>query len=180
MARFGQNGNYRFGFPQQANRALRFILFSIANLDAAATNGVPDVALTVFLHLISGACAMAKNRKALLSTGWYELRFAKGATLDRPGIYEWHIDGVGVYIGKFSAASRPTGAYTRNVENLLNGRPYRPSNPNGFRRIHHELADAFRLGLAVRLTILENPSDLNRRERELIAERGTLNGPRNS
>jgi hypothetical protein len=59
----------------------------------------------------------------------------------------------------------------------VNGLPYRKGKPDGFRRIHIELAQAVRSGRRIELIILENPplADINRRERELIAERGSLN-----
>ena len=87
---------------------------------------------------------------------------------------------MGVYIGKFKRIRRPTREYDLNVERLLDGRPYRKNKPDSFRRVHRELAEARSNGLAVTLTILENPPlhDINRRERELIDERGTLNGNR--
>lgn len=104
---------------------------------------------------------------------------AEGVDTLRPGLYEWHIEGVGRYIGKYKRIRRPTREYWRNVVRLLAGRNYRKGEPDGYRRIHRELAAAFREGRAVTLTILENcpPGEIDRRERELIAERGDLNGP---
>ena len=96
-----------------------------------------------------------------------------------PGLYEWQIEGVGSYIGKYKRISRPLKHYARNIKNLLRGKAYQKGKPSRFRRIHHELADAVRSGKAIRLIILENrsPADINQREQEQIAERGTLNGP---
>ncbi|MGE0684641.1 MAG: hypothetical protein AB7P69_27505 [Candidatus Binatia bacterium] len=100
-----------------------------------------------------------------------------GVDLTRPGIYEWEIEGVGIYIGKYKRISRPQRAYARSVANLLANRPYRKSRQDRFRGIHHALADAVRQKRNVKLTILENPPawKINSRELELIAERGTLN-----
>ena len=89
------------------------------------------------------------------------------------------IEGVGSYIGKYTQIGRPTKAYGRHVTNLLNNRKaYRPSNPNGYRRIHHELHRAHIEGRRITLRILENvdQTEINRRERQLITERGALNG----
>ncbi|TIV95596.1 MAG: hypothetical protein E5V85_20430 [Mesorhizobium sp.] len=115
---------------------------------------------------------------ASLPPNWYSYVLTENVDETRPGIYEWHIDGVGSYVGKYTWISRPKKEYERNVVKLLSGRPYRPKKPGGFRRIHRELLDAHRLGRAITLTILENvdPGLLTLRERELIAERGTLNG----
>ncbi len=111
---------------------------------------------------------------------WYaRFRIEDGATCDRPGIYQWEINGDPgkVYIGKFTSIGRPTRAYAVNVERLIGKRAYRKGKPKQFRRIHHELADAVRRKAAIVLSILENPpyDELNRRERALITERGTLN-----
>lgn len=108
---------------------------------------------------------------------WFTLEVVDGATLDAPGIYEWTIEGGGRYIGKFTRKSRPLRHYHRNVIRLITGHPYRLNKPDGFRLIHRELAKAATAGRDITLTILENPAPTNlvRRERELIKERGTLN-----
>lgn len=115
----------------------------------------------------------------MLFDRWIPLKVADGARWDKPGLYEWKILGVGSYIGQYSHISRPLKHYSRNVRNLLAGKSYRKGNPKGFRRIHHELADAVVAGTTIKLIILENPPrrKINQRERELIAKRGTLNGP---
>jgi hypothetical protein len=115
-----------------------------------------------------------------LPDDWYSLTITKGANRDLPGLYEFKIDGVGSYIGKYTNFSERCKLYRRNVCNLLNKKPYRKGKPDRFRRIHRELAEAVRAGKLIELIILENqpPGDrLNRREGELIMERGTLNGP---
>lgn len=65
-----------------------------------------------------------------------------------PLIYLWEIqDSMGRvvyrYIGKAEkGASRPLKHYKRNVNNLLGCKPYRKNNPDGFRKVHHRLAEA--------------------------------------
>lgn len=120
---------------------------------------------------------MDENSPNLLDANWHKLEIMPNATLDLPGLYEWHIEGVGSYIGKFSKRSRPLRQYAQNVRNLLNDRPYRRNNPDGYRTIHRQLAAAVLTHRLITLTILENPSknDINGRERALIKERGTLN-----
>lgn len=107
---------------------------------------------------------------------------AEGATLDTPGLYTWTIEGVGVYVGKFTRKSRPLREYNKNVRNLISGRPYRKGNVDGFRTIHRELAKALQSQIPIGLTIVENrsPSELNSRERDLIERlsSGGLNGTR--
>ena len=114
-----------------------------------------------------------------LPADWYRYVVATGAREDVPGIYEWRIDGVGIYIGKFKRIRRPTREYGLNVQRILRGQPYRKGKPAQFRHIHRALEEAYRAGLPITLTILENPpvEEINRREAELIQERGTLNGP---
>jgi len=57
---------------------------------------------------------------------------------------------------------------------MFAGLPYRKSKPDGFRLIHHALADAIRKRRTVTLILLENQVskvDRNHREQELIMER---------
>lgn len=80
-------------------------------------------------------------------------------------IYLWEIkDSTGRvlyrYVGKSDVgAKRPLRHYSRNVRNLMNGRPYRRGNPDGFRKVHHELAKAILLGYKVTLSFLCNVPD---------------------
>ena len=123
---------------------------------------------------------MTETKFTPLPADWYRYVVAPGVSEDVPGIYEWHIEGTGSYIGQFGCIRRPRKEYGRNVIRLLNKRPYRAGNPDGFRRIHLELVNAHRTGARITLTILENIPDRierNRRERELIAIRGVLNDP---
>jgi hypothetical protein len=116
----------------------------------------------------------------ILPKDWHHYVVIHGVDVKKPGIYEWQIEGVGSYIGKYSDISRPTKAYGRHVTNLLNNKKaYRRSNPDGYRRIHRELIKAHLEGRRIVLTILENAekANINRREQELIAERvAVLNG----
>ena len=105
---------------------------------------------------------------------WFTEVVATGVNPDRPGIYEWRIEGVGVYIGQYGRARRPRREYARNVERLLARAPYRKGDPEGFREVHQALAKARAEGRTITLTFVENQevkSDRNRRERELIEER---------
>jgi hypothetical protein len=105
---------------------------------------------------------------------WYLRKVADGADSNLPGIYEWKIPGVGVYIGQYTNPRRPWRHYERNVAHLREGSPYRRNKPGKFRAIHRALADAASTGRLVILTFLENhpdKSERNRRERELIEAR---------
>jgi hypothetical protein len=113
-----------------------------------------------------------------LPPDWYEYEVKKGVDTSKPGLYEWEIEEVGSYIGKYKRITRPTKEYPRNINNLLLGRGYRKKKPDGFRRIHRALAEAHIKKRKIKLIILENAQEpeINHRERELIAERGALNG----
>lgn len=115
-----------------------------------------------------------------LSAPWYTLIVPDGVDPDLPGIYQWEIDGVGTYIGKYTRKSRPFREYEANVLKILEGRPYRPRKPDSFRAVHRALWLGHATGRSITLTILENcaPEALLQRETELAKERGTLNGPR--
>jgi hypothetical protein len=110
-----------------------------------------------------------------LQRDWCLYIVNSGVDVKAPGIYEWRIEGGEIYIGKYSHIRRPTRAYRSNVTRLLSGKPYRSGGD--YRRVHHALAKAVQAGKTITLTILENVLDdqINRRERELIGERGTLN-----
>ena len=85
-----------------------------------------------------------------------------GTDPDRPLIYLWEIVGlegevVGRYVGKASrGARRPRTHYTRNVNNILAGRPYRKGKPDEFRKIHRTMAEALKAGCKLRLSFLSN------------------------
>jgi hypothetical protein len=114
-----------------------------------------------------------------LPEDWFEYSLADGVDEGKPGIYQWMIEGVGSYIGKYSHIDRPTKQYGRNVQRRINLKPYRKSNEQGFRRIHEALAEAVNSSLKIHLRILENvePNELNAREQALIRElRPELNG----
>lgn len=99
----------------------------------------------------------------------------------RPLIYLWQIfDGadepIYAYVGKANdGARRPLTHYRRNVTNLLDGRPYRRSKPDGFRLVHRRLADAVRANQRIVLTYLANvgsDEDIFERERHWQREYG--------
>jgi hypothetical protein len=61
------------------------------------------------------------------------------------------------YVGKApNGSTRTWNAYIDNAFKLLNGVPYRPDLPDGFKSIHHALADAAIQGWDVLLRLVEN------------------------
>lgn len=108
---------------------------------------------------------------------WYERMIPETVDLHGPGIYVWEIEGAGIYVGKARRLSRRLRAYPRSVKNIQQHRPYRKSDPDGFREVHRALAAACAEGRKVTLRIAEvcAETDLNVREAYWIGEIGTLN-----
>jgi hypothetical protein len=89
------------------------------------------------------------------------------------GIYEWRIDGVGVYVGQAKRLSSRMRAYPNNVRRILDKLPWRKNSKRDFRCVHHALRAAYEVGTPVTFTVLENcpPQLLNEREQYWIALR---------
>ena len=113
-----------------------------------------------------------------LDEGWYRLVIPEGVDPSLPGIYQWDIDGIGTYVGRYTHSTRPLIEYEANVLKIIDGRPYRPKKPNSFRAVHTALHMGHVSGRQITLTILENCPlhQLDDREKELVKERGSLNG----
>ena len=103
----------------------------------------------------------------------------------RPLIYLWEIiapDGAVRcrYVGKASrGANRPRTQYRRNVNNILQGRPYRKGKPDEFRAIHRKMAQAIQSGESLRLSFICNvdtDENINEIERFWQNHHGAFNG----
>ncbi len=90
-----------------------------------------------------------------------------------PGIYEWRIEGVGVYVGKAKKLKSRVRDYPNNVRKLIAGLPWHGNPAKSYRAIHMALRQAHDDGLSVTVSFLENCSleDLASRERYWIAAR---------
>jgi hypothetical protein len=119
---------------------------------------------------------------------WFEYRVAPGVDDTLPFVYEWHVEGKGSGFGETAnARGRRRGLpfriyeYDWVIANHLQGKPLRPGDPNRkYRTLHDNLAHACRAGREVTVTIIENIADKATREKrddELVAERGVLNRP---
>ncbi len=60
---------------------------------------------------LDSAIVKAEPGSLTLPLDWCTPIVAPGVDLAKPGIYKWEIEGDGVYIGKYSKASRPTREY---------------------------------------------------------------------
>ena len=117
-----------------------------------------------------------------------QMRFEEGASdvdPSRPLIYLWEIvgsDGTVCcrYVGKASGgAHRPRTQYRRNVNNILQGRPYRKGKPDQFRAIHRRMAQAVQAAETLRLTLVCNVApdqNINQLERFWQDHYGAANG----
>ena len=116
------------------------------------------------------------------SGDWWSLNVPVGIQLVNPGIYEWRLEGIGLYIGQSRRMRARIREYPNNVRKLLAGAPYRAGRPTNYRAIHHDLQRAYKTGATILVTILENCclTELNARERYWIARRreeARLGGP---
>jgi len=104
---------------------------------------------------------------------WFREESVDGVDDSKPGLFEWCVDGVCIYIGQYTDAEGPRRDYEMNLARMWDGRPYRKQKPDAFRQIHHDLAKAIHDGREITFRILENQvlkSERNRRKRELIFE----------
>lgn len=107
---------------------------------------------------------------------WCACRVAGGARPDLPGVYEWRIEGGGLYVGQYTNADRRRREYQLNLIRMIQGQPYRRAKPDKFRPVHRALLQAVQEGREITFTILENHTDKlerNRLEREIVAARRT-------
>lgn len=114
---------------------------------------------------------------------WYVFDVPVSVDLQLPGIYEWRIGDTALYVGKSCRLLNRIKEYPNNVRKLLAGRPYRLSDPEGYRSVHHELRRAHDDLAAVTVTVLENcdRTDLSSREQHWISVRraaAETGGPR--
>ena len=118
----------------------------------------------------------------VLRPDWYVREIEATLDLGQPGIYEWRIDGVGVYIGKALRLKSRLRAYPNNVRRMLQGLHWHGDPTRGYRPIHHALRDAHDAGALVILRVLEVCSPEVRNEREqywirLRREEAAAGGP---
>ncbi len=73
-----------------------------------------------------------------------------------PLLYKITISGAISYIGCANSARRPKSAYSRNLERMLQGKPYRKSNPDGFRSVHRRIFEAAKAGETIVIALLRN------------------------
>ena len=109
----------------------------------------------------------------MLDNVWYTEVLTPGVDDKQPCLYEWRIEGVGVYIGQCENIKRPRSQFGGTLFDLLNRLQYGKSQRDASQRFHQELRKA--LGIhAITLTLLENVRDKsrrNQREREVMEDR---------
>lgn len=108
-----------------------------------------------------------------LRENWFLRDIADHIDLNAAGVYEWRIDGVGVYVGKAKKLKSRLQAYPRNVRRMLEGLPWHGNPERQYRRIHHALRQAYEGGTMIRVTVLEvcDPKERANREIAWIARR---------
>ena len=100
-----------------------------------------------------------------MKSGWFAIVLGNFDP-HMPGIYEWRIPGVGVYIGKAGTLSKRIRAYPNNVRRMLLDLPWHGNPHKQYRLIHRALKWAYAQGILVEVVILENCESGNRAERE--------------
>jgi hypothetical protein len=102
----------------------------------------------------------------VLRPDWYRRSIDATLNLDQPGIYEWRIEGVGIYIGKALRLKRRLAHYPNNVRRLIQGLPWHGNPAKDYRAIHHALRDTHEEKILVSVTVLEVCTREARSERE--------------
>lgn len=97
---------------------------------------------------------------------WYALRNEEGFDLEKPGIYEWRIEGVGAYVGKALTLRKRIRAYPNNVRRMLKGLHWHGDPTREYRPIHKALHAAHIAGTPVQISVLESCESSNRAARE--------------
>jgi hypothetical protein len=101
-----------------------------------------------------------------LRDGWYVREIDADFDLKQCGIYEWRIEGIGLYVGKAKNLQSRIRAYPNNVRRMIDGEPWHGNPKRAYRRVHHELRRAYEDGVAVVVTVLEICDPDVRAERE--------------
>ncbi|WP_213981640.1 GIY-YIG nuclease family protein [Sphingomonas sp. dw_22] len=111
--------------------------------------------------------------RSKLRPEWYALSIEENFDLNRSGIYEWRIAGVGIYVGKAKTLRRRIRDYPNNVRRMINGLAWHGNSSKDYRQIHHELRRAYDSGTQVSVAVLEicDPSSRAERERHWIEQR---------
>ena len=87
---------------------------------------------------------------------WYTFVNDLKADLDLPGIYEWRIPDVGLYVVQASKLRSRLADYENNILRMLEGMPYHGDPKRDYRPIHYELLRAHNQGVSVIAAVLEN------------------------
>lgn len=101
-----------------------------------------------------------------LRDDWFQLAVDPTVNMSAAGIYQWSIEGVGVYIGKAKVLRHRLRAYPRNVRAMIEGRPWHGNPEREYRAIHKALREAYDAGTLVTVTVLETCDPAVRAERE--------------
>lgn len=104
--------------------------------------------------------------RLVLRSDWFRRDIDGELNLDQPGIYEWRIEGFGVYVGKALRLTRRLSHYPNNIRRMLQGLPWHGNSARDYRTIHHALRQAYEKQLAISVTVLEVCSRDMRSERE--------------
>lgn len=89
--------------------------------------------------------------------GWFTRDIGPEFDIRAPGIYEWRIEGLGIYVGLTEQKLRTRiRAYRNNVRRHLAGSDYHGQAGGKYRVIHEAMKQAREEGRTVTVTVLQN------------------------
>jgi hypothetical protein len=101
-----------------------------------------------------------------LRSDWYQQTTDLSVNMNAAGVYQWSIEGVGLYVGKAKVLRERLRDYPRNVRGMLEGRFWHGDPLKKYRDIHRALRAAYDNETPVFVTVLENCDPTIRSERE--------------
>jgi Uma2 family endonuclease len=132
-------------------------LLSLTDIwDANGQENKGQVGMTADQAAVTDTVPVVSMTKAVLRDGWYSQLIDTRFDLLKPGVYEWRIDGVGVYIGKATLLRDRINAYPRNVRKMIEGHPWHGDEKKEYRPIQRALRKAHDEGIPVTVAVLTN------------------------
>jgi hypothetical protein len=101
-----------------------------------------------------------------LRSEWYQQTTDPSVNMNAAGVYQWSIEGVGLYVGKAKVLRTRLRDYPRNIRAMLEGRYWHGNPAKDYRDIHIALRAAYDNETPVVVTVLENCDPAIRSERE--------------
>ncbi|WP_174285623.1 hypothetical protein [Sphingomonas bacterium] len=108
----------------------------------------------------------ASSPRPELRRDWFHLIVDASVNMDGAGVYQWSIEGEGLYVGKAKVLRKRLRDYPQNVRSMIEGRFWHGDPTKDYRAIHHQLRKAYDAEICVVVTVLETCDAAVRSERE--------------